>query len=206
MKRGTQKESNLKFPHLNSSLPSLKAWSNIFLLRSWLPNSTGPGSWPDNGTKRRVMTSSLRLLLCRISTSVDTSPAPEKHGPSLVAPGKEKLYQLVLNLHESTTMVQTWRNFHGSTSRSANSILLGRRAPHHKLGSGTARNPIHHLLRAINRLSGRFKRWNTKPHDPIFMNRRALSTSLWRIWIATLILPQIKANEIWRMGTNTMAN
>ena len=47
-----------------------------------------------------------------------------------------------------------------------------------------------------------------KPHDAtfIFMYTRALITSLWKTWKATKFFPQIKAAEIWRMRTNTMAN
>ena len=39
---------------------------------------------------------------------------------------------------------------------------------------------------------------NTKrqqPHDVIFMNKRALQTSLWKIWIATILFLQIKLNR-----------
>ena len=88
-KWGTHKEPNWEYPHLNSILPSSNACSIITRLRSWLPTSTGPGSWNDNGTRRRVMTASFRLLMCLASASVDTSPASEKPGPSLAAPGKE---------------------------------------------------------------------------------------------------------------------
>ena len=91
-KWGTHKQTNLGYPHLNPILPLSKACSSITRLRSWLPTSTGPGSWPNNGTKRRVMTASFRLLMCLTSASVDTSPASEKHGPSLAAPGKESSY------------------------------------------------------------------------------------------------------------------
>ena len=59
------------------------------------------------------------------------------------------------------------------------------------------------------RLAGSRDEWNTetqKPHDPIFMYRRGLSTSSWKIWVATIILLQIKTNGIWRMDTRTMAN
>ena len=114
MNWGTHKEPNLKSLHLNSSLPSSKACSIISLLRSWLPNSIGIGCWPDNGTKRRVMTACLHLLLCRTSASVDTSPAREKQGPSLAAPGKKKLYRRDPKLQkQSTMMLKTWLNFHG---------------------------------------------------------------------------------------------
>ena len=141
---------------MNSPLPSSNACSNNFLFRSRLPNSTGLGSWTDKGIKWPVMKACLRLLLCLTSASVDTSPAPEKHWSSLAASGKEKQNQMVPNLPKrSTLMLHTWRNFHESTCRSANSLLLGRRAPHHKLGSGTARKPTQRLLRAINRLPGR---------------------------------------------------
>ena len=37
------------------------------------------------------------------------------------------------------------------------------------------------------------------------MKRRALSTSLWRIWLATTLLLKGKPKGIWRMRTNTMA-
>ena len=45
-----------------------------------------------------------------------------------------------------------------------------------------------------------------KPHDAIFMYKRALNTSLWKLWMATILFLQIKTNGIWRMKTNTMAN
>ena len=35
-----------------------------------------------------------------------------------------------------------------------------------------------------------------KPRDAIFMYRHALSTSFWKIWMATIIFLQIKANGI----------
>ena len=41
---------------------------------------------------------------------------------------------------------------------------------------------------------------------PSSCNRRVLGTSLWKIWIATILLVQKKTNGIWRMRTNTMAN
>ena len=34
-----------------------------------------------------------------------------------------------------------------------------------------------------------------KPHDGIFMNWRTLSTSLWKIWMATTLILQTKANK-----------
>ena len=157
-KWGAYKELNIRYPHLNSKLPSSNACSSITRLRSWLPTSTGPGSWPDNGTRRRVITACFRLLMCLTSTSVDTSPASEKHGPSLAAPGKESPYWMVTNLpNESTVMLQTWRNFHGSTCRSASNLLTGYRAPHNKSGSGTSRSTMFCLLRVITKLSGRLK-------------------------------------------------
>ena len=51
------------------------------------------------------MTACLRLVLCLTSASVDTSPAPEKHGPSLAAPGKEKQNQMVPNLTKQSTLM-----------------------------------------------------------------------------------------------------
>ena len=91
-KWGTHKESNREYPHLNSTIPSSKACSSITRLRSWLPKSTGSGSWPDSGTRRRVMTACFRLLERLTSASVDTSPASDKQKPSLAAPGKESSY------------------------------------------------------------------------------------------------------------------
>ena len=88
-KWGTHKETNREYPHLNSPIQSSKACSSITRIRSWLPKSTGSGSWPDSGTRRRVMTACFRFLERLTSASVDTSPASEKHGPSLAAPGKE---------------------------------------------------------------------------------------------------------------------
>ena len=38
------------------------------------------------------------------------------------------------------------------------------------------------------------------------MYSRALSTSIWKIWMATILFRQTKTNKIWRMRTNTMAN
>ena len=37
---------------------------------------------------------------------------------------------------------------------------------------------------------------NTKPHDSTFMKKRALITSLWRIWMATILLLKRKAKGI----------
>ena len=103
--QGTKPKSIL---NLNSTVPLSNACSKNSLLRSRLPNQTGLGSWPEKGTKRRVMTACPRLLLCLTSASVDTSPAWEKHGPSLVASGKTKQNQMVPNLpKESILMVQT---------------------------------------------------------------------------------------------------
>ena len=78
-KLGTHKESNREHPHLNSILPSSKACSSITRLRLWLPTSTGPGFWPDNGTRRRVMTACVHPLMCFTSASLDTSPASKKN-------------------------------------------------------------------------------------------------------------------------------
>ena len=97
-KWGAHNEPNIRYPHLNSILPSSKACSSITRLSSWLPTSTGPGCWPDNEIRRRMMTACFRLLMCLISASVDTSPASEKHWPSLAAPGKESTYRMVPNL------------------------------------------------------------------------------------------------------------
>ena len=65
-----------------------------------------------------------------------------------------------------------------------------------------------HIL-SSGRLAGSPEESNTetqKPHDAIFMWRLALNTSLWIIWVATIIFLQMEANGIWRMRTNTMAN
>ena len=154
-KWGTHKP-NSRYPYLNSILPSSKACSSITRFRSWLPTSTGPGSWADNGTRRRVMTACFRLLICLTLASVDTSPVSEKHGPSIAAPGKESSWWMVANLPKYSTLVlQTWRNFHGSTCRNASTLLIGRRAPQNKFGSGTAQNTTFRLFRAIIKLSGR---------------------------------------------------
>ena len=45
---------------------------------------------PKNGTKLRVMTTRLRILLCLTSDSVDTLPAPEKHGTASAGPAKRR--------------------------------------------------------------------------------------------------------------------
>ena len=44
-----------------------------------------------------------------------------------------------------------------------------------------------------------------KPRVAIFMYRRALNTSWWKMWIATIIFLQMKTNGKWRMKTTTMA-
>ena len=48
------------------------------------------------------------------------------------------------------------------------------------------------------RLTGSPEESNTKtqkPHDAIFMYRRALITSLWKIWMANILFLQTKTNE-----------
>ena len=158
-----QKEPNLKHPHLNSSLPSSKACSNNFLVRSKLQNSAGHWLLTRQRTKRRVMTASFRLLLCLTSASVNTSPAPENTRNITSCTCKLETVINVPNLPKlNTIMLRTWRNFHVNTCQSANNLLFRRKVPHTKLGSRTVRNTAYHLLRAINRLSGRIKHWNRK--------------------------------------------
>ena len=89
-KWGNPKEPNLKYPHLNSTLPSSKFCSSNFLLRSRLPDSTRPGCWHDKEIKRLVMTSRFCLLSCLTSASAEISPAAEKHGTSPTAPVKKQ--------------------------------------------------------------------------------------------------------------------
>ena len=59
------------------------------------------------------------------------------------------------------------------------------------------------------RIAGSPEKSNTnaqKPHDAIFMYKRALNTSLWKIWVATMIFQKTKANGKRKMRTNTRAN
>ena len=65
-----------------------------------------------------------------------------------------------------------------------------------------------HII-SSGRLSGSPEESNTKtqkPHDAIFTYRRELNTSLWKIWMATILFLQIKANGIWRVRNNATAN
>ena len=152
-KWGTHKDTSQEHPYLNLTIPSSKAFSSIFRLRSWLPESIRSWSWPDSGTKRRLITACFCPLDRLTSASVDTSPASDQHGPSLAAPGKEKFIFMVAHLPKySILMLQTWRNFHGSTGTSANNLPTGWRAPSNKSGSGITRTTIFCLLKTTTKL------------------------------------------------------
>ena len=187
------------YPHLNSSLPSSKACSNTSLLCSRLRNPTGPCSWPDEGTKRCVMTACFRLLLCLTSASVDTSPSPEKHGTTPAAHGKSNhhkrslicqnraqwCYKLGLNLAEQNWTEQTW------------STACSSEVEHPTTNSVPE---LHGTTLTIfsGRLAGSPEESNTKrqkPHDAVFMYRRALSITLWKIWMATISFRQMKLTK-----------
>ena len=143
------------------------------------------------------MTACLRLLLCLTSASVDTSTAPEKHGTSLVAPGNKKPYQMVPNLPKQSIIMLK-----------LDGISMAAPVEVPTTSSSDAERPTKISVPELygtphNISSGRFTgspvESNTeskKPHDAIFMCRRALRTSLWRIWMATKLLLQIKANGI----------
>ena len=188
---------------MNSLLSSSMACSSITLLRLWLPKSTAPGSWPDNGTRRRVITACFRLLMCLTSASVDTSPASEKHGPSLAAPGKEKQIRWSLICQNRAhwcykldgismgAPVETPAASSPGVERPTTNLVPELHGTPHSVSSG--------------RLTVSPEEWNTKLRSPM-MCLGALNTSLWRLWKATILLLQMKANGMWRMRTNAMAN
>ena len=160
---GTSIDSNSEsHSQMTYILPSSKACSSNSLIRSRLPNLTGPGCWSDIGTNRRVMTARFRLLSCLTSSSVDTSPAPEISGMASAVPKKEETDDSGTNsANISTIKLQTWQNLYENTCRGAKNILIRRSASNHKLCCGTARNITQCLLRANSSLSGRIKHWNT---------------------------------------------
>ena len=77
------KGAKLKVSSFELLISIVKGFSRLL---SRLPSSTRLSCWPDNNTKRRVMTARLRLLSCLTSASVDTSQSPEQHGTASAGP------------------------------------------------------------------------------------------------------------------------
>ena len=133
------------------------------------------------------MTACFRLLKCLTSASVDTSPASEKHGPSLAAPGKKKQIRWSLVCEnrayrcyklDGTSMgapVEAPADSSPDVERPTTNFFPELHGTPHSVSSGRSTSSPEESITT-----------NTKPHDAIFMKRRALCTSLWRIWNATI--------------------
>ena len=203
----TRRETNSKYPNFQYWLLSSKACSSNFRLLSLLTNSPGPGCWPDNDTNRRVMTARLRLLSCLTSASIDPSPSPRKHGTASVGPVQHrKLISTYTDFASRNKMMpQTWWSLHGSTGSVARNILIWRSESSYKLPSRNARNITICLLKVNADSSEELDTNLQQSHDAIFMYKRALQTTLCKIWMATTLFLQMESWWKWKTNTNTMA-
>ena len=126
---------------------------------------------PARGTKRRVTTARGRLDWLRVSASVGMSRTQPKQ------------YEI---------LSQTWCTTHGRTLFKAGYLIAGFRTPNLNFASGTQANA------SPGWAAGSPAESNTKTqylHDAIFLFECALWTSLWKIWMATILFLRKKLTK-----------
>ena len=91
-------------------------------------------------------------------------------------------------------MSQTWCATHWRTLYKAVYFIAGCRTPNLKFTPKDTRNNSKSTSRWAAGSPEESNTQTQKPHDAIFMIRRALETSLWKIWMPIILFPIAKTN------------
>ena len=145
---------------------------------------------PASGIKRRVTTARLRPHWLLVSTSVGTSSQSDKpRAPSLTLmkcrmSSKCPEHCRIMWKNDTNLIYNPWEIFHHEWQRHHAKMD----APPQIHFRTNPENQQQKLLQAESRAPRKNRTLkHKKPHDATFMFRRALNTSLWEIWMATVL-------------------